>query len=156
LGLQPLVDGSGVCYIGCEKESPITIDIPADLEVSIRQKIESGRYHDATEVIRTALRLSDVREQRTEQLRAAIAEGLATIERGEGIELTPELLAEIDQEAEALAQRGHQPNPDVCPYIAAYPHPRRQNRSAGRARLHRPAMELGAATHLQAHSRRRL
>jgi DNA polymerase III delta prime subunit len=66
-------------------------------------------------VIRAALRLLEVRDQRAQDLRASIAEGLAAIERGEGIELTPELVEEIDREAEEQIRLGVPPDPDVCP-----------------------------------------
>ena len=93
----------------------MTVTFPPDLEERIRQKVESGRYPDATEVIRVALHLLDLREQRQQALGESIAEGFAAIERGEGVELTPELMNEIEREAEELVKLGHTPNPDVCP-----------------------------------------
>ena len=93
----------------------MSISVPADLEESIRQKVESGRYGDASEAIRAALRLLEVRDQRVQDLRASIAEGLAAIERGEGIELTPELMADIDREADEQLRLGVPLKPDVCP-----------------------------------------
>jgi antitoxin ParD1/3/4 len=91
------------------------ISIPTDLEERIRAKIESGLYDDPTEVMRAAMRLLDRRDQRLQELRASIAEGLAAIERGEGIELTPEVWEEIEREAHERFLIGHQPKPDVCP-----------------------------------------
>ena len=93
----------------------MTIHVPADLEASIRRKVESGRYPDATEVIRTALRLLEAREERSELLRASVAEGLAAIERGEGSELTPDVIEEIEREADERVRLGLPPKPDVCP-----------------------------------------
>ena len=93
----------------------MTISVPTDLEEIIRQKVESGRYGDTSDVIRVALRLLEARDQRTEQLRASIADGLAAFERGDGIEFTPELMEEIDQEADEHLRRGLTPKPDVCP-----------------------------------------
>jgi putative addiction module CopG family antidote len=89
--------------------------VPADLEERIRQKIDSGLYDDPDAVMRMALRLLDKRDQRLQELRASIAGGLAAIERGEGKELTPELLEEISQEASKRARLGMSPKPDVCP-----------------------------------------
>lgn len=93
----------------------MVIRVPDDLEASIQQKIATGRYQDETEVIRVALRLLDAREERAERLRTSIAEGFAAVERGEGIEWTPELMEEIDREAEERVRRGLQPDPDVLP-----------------------------------------
>ena len=93
----------------------MSVQVPPDVEANIRQIVERGRYHDATEVIRTAVRLLDVRDQQLERLRASVEAGFAAIERGEGIELTRELMDEIEREAEERARRGEQPNPDVCP-----------------------------------------
>ena len=93
----------------------MVIHVPDDLKASIRERVESGEYSDETEVIRTALRALKAREQRLEEIRASIAEGLASIERGEGIELTPEVMDEIEREAEEHARLGLLPKPDVCP-----------------------------------------
>jgi putative addiction module CopG family antidote len=93
----------------------MAIRVPDDLAASIRQKIETGRYRDETEVIRAALRSLDAREERAERLRASIAEGLAAIERGEGRELTPELMDEIEREADERIGLGLLPKTDVCP-----------------------------------------
>jgi antitoxin ParD1/3/4 len=93
----------------------MTIHVPVDIEETIRQKVETGRYQDATEVIRAALRLLDAYDRRVETLRASIAAGLAAIERGDGIELTPNLMDAIAQEASERARLGRQTKPDVCP-----------------------------------------
>jgi hypothetical protein len=66
-------------------------------------------------VIRAVIRLRDKQDQRVQELRASIEEGLAAIERGEGIELTPEVWAEMGREAHERFLTGDQPNPDVCP-----------------------------------------
>lgn len=93
----------------------MSIHLPIDVEEQIREKVESGQYDDASDVIRAAMRLLDRRDQRLQELRTSIAEGLAAIERGEGIELTPDLWEEIEREADERMRRGLQPKPDVCP-----------------------------------------
>jgi putative addiction module CopG family antidote len=93
----------------------MSIHVPVDLEESIRERVESGQYDDPSAVIRAALRLLDRRDRRLQELRASIAEGLAAIERGDGKELTPELLEEISREASKRARLGMAPKPDVCP-----------------------------------------
>jgi antitoxin ParD1/3/4 len=93
----------------------MSVRFPADVESNIQRMIESGRYGSEADVVRAALRLLDAREQRLQELRASIEEGLAAIDRGEGFELTRELMDEIDREVEERFQRGELPNPDVCP-----------------------------------------
>ena len=57
----------------------------------------------------------EARERRARQLRDSVADGIAAIERGEGIEPTPELMDELEREAEELHRQGKQPKPAVCP-----------------------------------------
>jgi antitoxin ParD1/3/4 len=93
----------------------MAIQIPSDVEATIRAKVESGQYQDETDVLRTAMRLLEARDERISDVRALIAVGLESLGRGEGVELTPELMNEIDREADEMIAHGLQPNPDVCP-----------------------------------------
>lgn len=93
----------------------MSIHVSTDLAERIREKVESGQYDDASDVIRAAMRLLDTRDRQLEELRASIAEGLAAAERGEARELTPELWDEIEREADEMIRLGIPPNPDVCP-----------------------------------------
>ncbi len=52
----------------------------------IRDKLESGHYASATEVVRAALRALEEQEKRLAVLRAHLAEGSAQAERGEFVE----------------------------------------------------------------------
>jgi putative addiction module CopG family antidote len=88
----------------------MNVSLTPDLESLIREKVESGRYNDASEVVREGLRLLDERD-RLQQLRAALAEG----EKGEGIRFTPELVAQMKRDAAQMAREGKQPKSDVCP-----------------------------------------
>ncbi len=81
-------------------------------EALIRDKVEAGLYGSAEEAIATAVRLLDARDRAVRDLRVKIQIG---IDSGEGVELTPELMDEIDWEAEAAFHRGEHPHPDVCP-----------------------------------------
>jgi len=56
-------------------------------EEFIRKQVDSGRYANASEVVREALRLYEDNEIKLERLRAKIAEGMASIERGDVIEI---------------------------------------------------------------------
>jgi antitoxin ParD1/3/4 len=89
--------------------------VAADVEERIREKVESGYYPDASEVLRVALRLLDARDRRIQEIRSSIEEGLAAVERGEGHEWTPELMEQISGEADERIRLGIPPKPDVCP-----------------------------------------
>lgn len=91
------------------------IQVSPDIEERIRQRVESGAYEDATDVIRKALRALEARERRVQEIRASIDEGIAAIERGEGREWTHELREEINREADERIRLGRLPHPDVCP-----------------------------------------
>ena len=59
---------------------PMNVNLTPQLEEMVRQKVASGLYTSASEVIREALRLMDeqdrVRAVKLEQLREAIRDGL--------------------------------------------------------------------------------
>ncbi len=93
----------------------MAIRLPADLEMSIRDKVSTGRFEDEAQVVREALRLLDRREQRIMELRASFEAGVAEYERGEAIELTDEVWDRLEQEAAERTARGIAPKPDVCP-----------------------------------------
>lgn len=61
----------------------MNISLTPELEQLIKQKVESGMYHSASEVVRDALRLLEEREElrqaKLESLRKAIAEGDASL-----------------------------------------------------------------------------
>jgi antitoxin ParD1/3/4 len=68
----------------------MNVMLSGDAEQFVREEVESGRYQSAQEVVREGLRLLHEREtldpQRRERLNQQIEEGLAQLERGEGIE----------------------------------------------------------------------
>jgi antitoxin ParD1/3/4 len=57
-------------------------------EEFIRKQVESGRYANASEVVREALRRAEIYEIKLERLRAMVAEADADFERGDYIEVT--------------------------------------------------------------------
>ncbi|WP_333271384.1 MULTISPECIES: type II toxin-antitoxin system ParD family antitoxin [unclassified Microcoleus] len=78
-------------------------------EKFVRQKINTGRYLSASEVIREALRLLEERDiqrqMRIEKLRREVAVGIEKSDRGEtfdGEEVVAELLEEIELEERAI------------------------------------------------------
>jgi len=92
----------------------MNVSLTPELEAMIRQQVDSGRYNNASEVVREALRLLD-EHQRVQHLRSLLAVGLEQAQRGELVELTPELLEDIHRRAEERFHRGEKPKPDVCP-----------------------------------------
>jgi antitoxin ParD1/3/4 len=93
----------------------MAIQLPADLEARIRQKVERGEFADVGEVIREAMHLLDARDRQLEELREKLQSGLDQLDRGEGVPFTPELMAEIRQEVQDRFQRGERPKADVIP-----------------------------------------
>ena len=67
----------------------MNVSLTPELEKLIYEKVRSGLYNSASEVIREALRLlherDQVRQQELEAVRAKINRGLEQLERGEGI-----------------------------------------------------------------------
>jgi antitoxin ParD1/3/4 len=67
----------------------VNVSLTPELEKFIDDRVASGQYRSASEVVRESLRLLQEREQRREAklvaLRAAIDEGIASLDRGEGI-----------------------------------------------------------------------
>jgi antitoxin ParD1/3/4 len=92
----------------------MSVTLTPELEAQIRERVDSGRYHDANEVVGDALRLLEEHE-RSEHLNALLAVGLEQARRGELVKFTPELFEEIDRRVEERFLCGEEPNPDVCP-----------------------------------------
>ena len=92
----------------------MNVSLTPELEAMIRQQVDSGRYNNASEVVREALRLLD-EHQRVQHLRSLLAVGLEQAQRGELVEFTPELLDDISRRAKERFLRDEEPDPDVCP-----------------------------------------
>jgi Arc/MetJ-type ribon-helix-helix transcriptional regulator len=92
----------------------MTIYLTPKSEALIRQKVENGSYASVEEAVDVAVELLDARDRRV-RLKAALAEGDAQVARGEVFELTPELWAEIEREADEDERLGLPIDPDVCP-----------------------------------------
>jgi|SRR5688572_32659451 antitoxin ParD1/3/4 len=82
-----------------EEQSAMAVKLTPQIEAMIEEKVQAGKYNDASEVVRESLRLLEERE-RLERLRAVIAIGDAQIARGGGINLTAESLDQLKREAE--------------------------------------------------------
>lgn len=80
----------------------------------IRNQVATGRYANASEVVREALRVLEDRD-RYLRLREAIQVGLEQAKRGEVVEWTPELLEQISRDADEAEQRNLPIRADVQP-----------------------------------------
>jgi Arc/MetJ-type ribon-helix-helix transcriptional regulator len=74
-----------------------------DQEAFIREAIEAGRIDSAEDAAKEALALWEERERRRSEILAAIDIAEASLERGEGIEITRESMREL---AEDVKRRG--------------------------------------------------
>ena len=80
----------------------MNVSLPLELEARVRQRVESGMYGSASEVIREALRLFEAYEQvktdKLERLRNDIAQGLNEANNNQTVEL----------DLDSLKQKGRQ------------------------------------------------
>jgi antitoxin ParD1/3/4 len=62
----------------------MNVSLTPELERLVNERVESGLYQTASEVVREALRLLKERDQAREQLRVDVQAGFAQLARGEG------------------------------------------------------------------------
>ena len=86
----------------------MNVSLTQELEAFVHQKVESGRYHSASEVVREALRLLEdhdqLRQIKLESLRKEIAIGLDQLDRGEFAAYDEDTLGTLFEEIRA---KGH-------------------------------------------------
>ena len=67
----------------------MNVSLTAELERFVSEKVESGLYTSASEVVREGLRLLHERDQlsaaQIADVRSKVAEGLSGLKRGEGV-----------------------------------------------------------------------
>ncbi|MFP1129991.1 type II toxin-antitoxin system ParD family antitoxin [Asticcacaulis sp. W401b] len=76
---------------------PSSYSLGAHFENFIQTQLASGRYNNASEVLRDALRLMEDRERRLAAFDATIQEGLQALEEGKVYDLD-EVFDELDAE----------------------------------------------------------
>ncbi len=77
---------------------PSSYTLGTHFEAFVQSQLASGRYNNASEVLRDALRLMEERERRLTALDIAITRGLAEGEAGSSVDLDEacdELVAEL-------------------------------------------------------------
>ncbi len=92
----------------------MNVSLTTELELMIRQRVDSGRYNNASEVVRDALRRLESHE-RLEHLRSLLSVGLEQERRGELIDFTHDWEDDLSRRVEERFLRGDVPNPDVRP-----------------------------------------
>lgn len=92
----------------------MNVSLTPHLEQFVREKVDSGLYSSASEVVREALRLLAERE-RERRLREELAIGFDQIERGETVPWSSGLLEQLKRESEANAAAGKPMNDAVVP-----------------------------------------
>lgn len=87
----------------------MNVSLTPQLQAFVEQKVATGRYQTASEVIREALRLLEehdrLREMRLEEVRRALAVGSEQLARGEYTEHSTEGLFEHINEIKAKGRR---------------------------------------------------
>ncbi len=91
------------------------VNFSAEMEGFIKNKVASGFYGNATEVIRDAIRRMQAEESRIAAWQAAIREGDVQLECGEEISYTPETMKDITQSAISAMHSSQPMSPDVLP-----------------------------------------
>lgn len=91
------------------------INLSPEMEGFVKSKVACGSYGNATEVIRDAIRRMQAEESRLAAWHAAIRKGDDQLNRGEGMDYTPEGLDNITQNAVDAMHSGRPMDPDVLP-----------------------------------------
>lgn len=76
-----------------------SVELSEDLREFIEEQLRSGRYTNATELLRDAFSVLRQRHERLDSLRAALQTGIQQLDRGDFIEGTPAELADALREA---------------------------------------------------------
>ena len=91
------------------------VNLSPELEGFIKNKVASGFYGNATEVIRDAIRRMQAEESRVAAWQAAIKLGDDQLDRGEGVAYSADALKDITQSAVEAMHSGKAMDPDVLP-----------------------------------------
>lgn len=91
------------------------INLSPEMEEFIKHKVASGFYGNATEVVRDAIRRMQAEDLRLAAWQAAINKGDEQLDRGEGLEYSPDMKDRITQEAIDDMHSERPINPEVLP-----------------------------------------
>lgn len=91
------------------------VNLSPEMEGFIKNKVASGFYGNATEVIRDAIRRMQAEEGRIAAWRTAIKQGDDQLERGEGVAYDAATLNDITQSAIGAMHSDKPMSADVLP-----------------------------------------
>ena len=83
----------------------MNISLTAELEQLVADKVKTGMYQTASEVIREGLRLLRERDQRLEALRRDVRAGFEAVERGEFTEYDASNIKELSDRVQARGRK---------------------------------------------------
>jgi antitoxin ParD1/3/4 len=86
----------------------VNVHLTPELEMLVQNRVKTGRYNSASEVVREALRLFEERDRirriLIQELRKKINKGWASLERGEGVD-GEEFFRTLAREERELARK---------------------------------------------------
>lgn len=83
----------------------MNISLTAELEQLVSDKVKTGMYQTASEVIREGLRLLNERDHRLEALRRDIRVGFEAVDRGEFSEFDEVTVGELSERVKARGRK---------------------------------------------------
>ena len=86
----------------------MNVHLTPELEQLVQNKVKTGRYNSASEVMREALRLMEERDLAKAEVRKKIAVAMESLRQGEGIDgdaFFDQMEAEMDEEARVEAEQ---------------------------------------------------
>jgi antitoxin ParD1/3/4 len=90
----------------------MNVNLTPELETLVLNKVKTGRYNSASEVVREALRLFEERDHlrklQLRELRKQINQGWASLERGEAVD-GAEFFRTLAREEKAMARKPKRP-----------------------------------------------
>jgi antitoxin ParD1/3/4 len=96
----------------------MNISLTPELDAYVAQKVQTGMYHSASEVIREGLRLlreqDQIRQARLSQLRQDVDLAVAQIENGQYTEYTADTIKDLADEIKSKGRKlrhGHNGTP---------------------------------------------
>ena len=91
------------------------VNLSPEMEGFIKNKVATGFYGNATEVIRDAIRRMQAEDGRVAAWQAAIKLGDDQLDRGEGMAYSADVLKDITQSAMGAMHSDKPMDPDVVP-----------------------------------------